>query len=248
MYKEKAFTLRNVDDILEEISIIRDEYSSIKRWFLADGDTLAMPLEDIVKITKRIRQAFPETERISAYGTPMSAIEKNVKGIEAAGIDLLYMGIESGDDDLLKRMNKGVTAHEMIQAGQIIKKGGCQLSVTLIAGLGGRELSEQHALGSAKVINAIDPDYIGVLSLMVEGGTPLERWVKNGEFTILTPHEVVDEIGVFLSNTHVSNSVFRANHASNYRPLAGTLPEDKERLISMTGYKGYMRHEDSRML
>ncbi|MGE5632430.1 MAG: hypothetical protein ACM3TR_15260 [Caulobacteraceae bacterium] len=133
--------------------------------------------------------------------------------------------------EILEKVKKGVTSLEMVEAGRKIKESGIKLSITVISGLGGKDKWKEHALDSARVISAIDPQYLGLLTLMVEPGTEMEYQVGTGELKLLAPAEVMQETRLLVENLNVSGCVFRSNHASNYYSLAGTLPQDKERLL-----------------
>ena len=144
---------------------------------------------------------------------------------------MVYMGLESGCDEVLAHMSKGHTAAEIIAAGQKARRSGLKLSVTAISGLGSRELWQQHAVQTAEAFSAMKPEYIGLLTLMVEPGTPLEKWVREGSFHVLGAGEVLREVELFLQHIDSEGSVFRMNHASNYLTLKGTLNQDRERLL-----------------
>ena len=144
---------------------------------------------------------------------------------------MVYMGLESGCDEVLKRMNKGHGAAEIVEMGQKVRQNGIALSVTAITGLGGPELLEQHAVETAKAFNAMDPEYIGMLTLMVEPETPLYDWVRDGSFQLLTQPQVLQETRLLVENLDSPGSVFRMNHASNYLVLKGTLNQDKEAML-----------------
>ena len=154
-----------------------------------------------------------------------------LRELKEFGIGIVYLGVESGSNEILKSINKGVTAGEMIMAGCKVKESGIKLSTTLISGIGGRSKSSEHAIESAKLISAINPDYVGFLTLMLESGTPIYEDVQKGIFHILTPEEIMNETKEFLQNVEVTNCIFRSNHASNYMPLSGTLPGDKNQLL-----------------
>ncbi|MBP3501062.1 MAG: radical SAM protein, partial [Oscillospiraceae bacterium] len=167
------------------------------------------------------------------------------------GLTMVYMGLESGCDEVLEKMNKGHDAAAIVAAGQKARRCGMALSVTAISGLGSRELMRQHAIGTARALSAMKPEYIGLLTLMVERGTPLERWVREGSFTVLGPMEVLQETELFLQHIDSEGSVFRMNHASNYLTLKGTLNRDREALLAKVqkGLRGCgLRSESMRAL
>lgn len=237
MYKDKNFRIRPLEDVVEDLQMAREYYSRIKvkRVFLADGDALIVKTADLLYILGKVKELFPECERISMYGAPKDILGKTpeeLKTLKEAGLDMIYMGIESGDDEVLTFVKKGATQAEMIEAGKKIKDAGMILSVTLISGLGGRRFLKEHAVNSAKVISAIKPEYVGFLTLLVEEGTPMYDQLKNGEIELLKPQEVLEEMKLFISNVDSEGTVFRANHASNYIPLGGTFNRDNEALLA----------------
>ena len=237
MYKDKNFRIRPLEEVVEDLYMAREYYSRIKvkRVFLADGDALIVKTKDLLYILEKVKEIFPECERISMYGAPKDILGKTpeeLKTLKEAGLDMIYMGIESGDDEVLTFVKKGATQAEMIEAGKKIKDAGMILSVTLISGLGGRRFLKEHAVNSTKVISAIKPEYVGFLTLLVEEGTPMYDQLKNGEIELLKPQEVLEEMKLFISNVDSEGTVFRANHASNYIPLVGTFNRDKEALLA----------------
>ena len=233
MYKEKRFALRPLAEVLEDFRLARQYYRSVGRIFLADGDALIRKVSDLVTILDTIRELFPECERVSSYASPTSLqIRTDEELRRDKGLTLLYMGLESGCDDVLKLMRKGHTSAEIVECGQKVKRNGIGLSVTAITGLGGPELMEAHAVDTARALNAMNPEYIGILTLVVEDGTPLQDWVREGKFHLLTPAQVLQETKLMVENFDSPGSVFRMNHASNYLSLKGTLNEDKEAMLA----------------
>lgn len=235
MYKDKNFRIRKLEEVVEDLQMARQYYNvPVKRIFLADGDALIVKTKDLLYILAKCKEIFPEVERISAYGAPRDILDKTpeeLKTLKEAGLDMVYVGVESGDDSVLKEVCKGVNAAEMIEAGLKAKQAGMIVSMTLISGLGGRKRLQEHAIHSADVISAIKPEYVGFLTLMVEPGTPMYEQLKNGEIELLKPEEVLEEMKLFLSHVDSDGTVFRSNHASNYVPLGGTLNKDKEKLL-----------------
>ncbi len=236
MYKDKTFRVRDLQEVVEDLEMARKYYQRIKvrRIFLADGDALIVKTADLLYILAKCKEYFPEVERISVYGAPKDIIHKTpeeLKQLKQAGLDMVYMGLESGDDEVLKEVKKGVTSAEMIEAGQKVRAAGMVLSMTIISGLGGRKLMKEHALNSARVISAIKPEYVGFLTLLLEPGTPMYEQYRAGELDLLSPEEVLDETELFIENVDTEGTVFRANHASNYIPLAGTLNAEKQKIL-----------------
>ena len=238
MYDDKHFSMRPMQEIREDFELARRVYKRVERVFLADGDALMRKTADLVEILGLIYGLFPECERVSCYASPASLqvkSEDELRLLRARGLQMVYMGLESGCDAVLTRMQKGHDAAAIVAAGQKARRCGFALSVTAISGLGSVALWRQHAADTAKAVSAIKPEYLGLLTLMVEHGTPLESWVKNGEFTLLSPLEVLKETELFLQQVDSEGTVFRANHASNYLTLKGTLNGDRESLLGQIG-------------
>lgn len=235
MYKDKSFRVRSTEDIIEDFRIGRERYKLVNRIFIADGDALVIKTEELVKILEYIKANFPECERIGIYGSPKAILTKTKEELQILkdlGLGIVYLGVESGSDKILKAINKGVTREEMVQAGRRVVESGINLSTTLISGLGGRADSLEHAKESASIINEIKPQYVGLLTLIVEEGVPLYDDVKSGKFSLLTPKEVLLETKEMVKNINVDNCVFRSNHASNYVSLRGTLAKDKDLILA----------------
>ena len=236
MFKDKRFRIRKLDEVIEDLLMARKYYGNIRvrRIFLADGDALIVKTKDLLYILEKIKEIFPEVERISAYGAPADVLMKTdeeLKALKDAGLDMIYMGAESGDDVVLKDVKKGATSAEIIEAGIKIRKAGMALSITLISGLGGRNRVEEHAINSARLITAIKPEYVGFLTLMVEPGTPLYEDQRAGRFELLGPREILQEVRLFIQNVDAEGTVFRSNHASNYISLKGTFNKDRELML-----------------
>ncbi|MCL2564955.1 MAG: radical SAM protein [Defluviitaleaceae bacterium] len=231
MYKEKLFRIREIQSVLDDLTEARQKYRSVWRIFIADGDALVRTTEDWIKILEHIRAFFPECERVSSYGTPRSVLNKSNEDLEllhSLGLYMIYMGLESGSDAVLESINKGETVDEIVDAGIKIKESGIKASVTVISGLGGTGLWEDHAIKTSKALSLIKPDYIGLLTLMLVEGTPLYERNARGEFEVPNPMEIAAETLLMLSNIDSEGSVFRSNHASNYLSLGGTLNKDIE--------------------
>lgn len=235
MYKDKNFRIKSIEDIFLDLEMGRSYYERVDKIFLADGDALVLKTKDLKSILIKIKELFPECMRVGIYGTPKDILTKSVdelKELKNEGLGIVYLGLESGSNTILQNIKKGVTAEEMILAGKKIKESGLTLSVTLISGLGGKENLEEHAKESAKIISEINPNYLGLLTLMFESETPLYKEVQKGTFILLEPKEIMLETKILIENLEVTNCVFRSNHASNYVSLKGTLPEDSENLLN----------------
>ena len=234
MYKEKRFALRPLEEVLEDFRIARQTYRHVDKVFLADGDALVRKASELYTILDTIRELFPECQRVTSYASPASIrirTDEELRTLRAKGLTMVYMGLESGCDEVLKLMRKGHMSAEIIEMGRKVRRNGIALSVTAITGLGGPELLEQHAIETAKAFNAMNPEYIGMLTLMVEPGTPLYDWVRDGDFRLLTQPQVLRETRLLVENLDSPGSVFRMNHASNYLVLKGTLNQDKEAML-----------------
>ena len=254
MYDDKHFAMRPMEEIFADFRMARQAYRRVERVFLADGDALMRRTADLVEILELIYGLFPECERVTSYASPGSLhakSEEDLRLLRSKGLTMLYMGLESGCDAVLEKMTKGHTVASIVAAGQKARRCGFALSVTAISGLGSKELLRDHAIGTAEALSAMNPEYIGLLTLMVERGTPLEQWVRQGSFTVLGPGDILRETELFLQHIDSPGSVFRMNHASNYLTLKGTLNEDREALLERVrrGLEGYgLRSESMRAL
>ena len=237
MYKDKKFRIRDLDEVVEDLYMARSYYRvPIRKIFLADGDALIVKTKDLLYIFDKIHEIFPEVQRITMYAATKDILHKTdeeLKALKDAGLYMVYVGFESGDNDILKHVKKDLTAEEIIEGGLKIKKSGILLSATLISGLGGREKLIDHAVKSAQLINAIKPDYLGYLTLMLRPGMEMYDELMAGKFELLTADEVLEEMRIFLLNVDSEGTVFRSNHASNYVNLAGTLNKDREKLLAV---------------
>ena len=234
MYDDKHFAMRPMEEIREDFEMARQVYRHVERVFLADGDALMRKTDDLVQILGLIYGLFPECQRVTCYASPTSLqikSEDDLRLLRQKGLQMVYMGLESGCDEVLKLMRKGHMSDEIVAMGQKVRRNGIALSVTAITGLGGPELLERHAIETAKAFNAMNPEYIGMLTLMVEPGTPLYDWVRDGDFRLLTQPQVLRETRLLVENLDSPGSVFRMNHASNYLVLKGTLNQDKEAML-----------------
>ncbi|MCQ2447949.1 MAG: radical SAM protein [Oscillibacter sp.] len=236
MYKEKHFALRPLEEIIEDFHMARERYRHVDKVFLADGDALIRKASESYMILDTVRELFPECQRVTSYASPSSIrirTDEELRTLREKGLTMVYMGLESGSDAVLKLMRKGHTAAEIIAMGQKVRRNGMALSVTAITGLGGPELLKEHAVETAKAFNAMNPEYIGMLTLMVEPGTPLFDWVREGSFQLLTQPQVLEETRLLVENLDSPGSVFRMNHASNYLVLKGTLHGDQQAMLEM---------------
>ncbi len=235
MYKAKQFSINPPEQVLGDLAEARAYYPRIERVFLADGDALILPMDYLLTVLDYIRVHFPECERVSAYASTKALMRKSddeLRTLREHGLQMVYVGLETGLEPLLKKYDKGVTAEEIIEHSLRAKAAGMTLSITAINGMGGREQSEEHALATAAALSRIKADYVAMLTLRVYSGTPLHEWIERGELTMLGPTELAAENRIILQHIDSDGSVFRSNHASNYLPLKGTLNRDREALIA----------------
>ena len=239
MYKAKKFSLRPMEEILEDFRMARKYYPRVEKVFLADGDALVRKAAELEIILDTVRELFPECQRVTCYASPSSIrirTDEELQLLRAKGLTMVYMGLESGCDEVLTLMRKGHTAADIVAMGQKVRRNGIALSVTAITGLGGPELLEAHARDTAAAFNAMNPEYIGMLTLMVEPGTPLFDWVRDGSFRLLTQEQVLQETKLLVEQLDSPGSVFRMNHASNYLSLRGTLNGDQAYMLASIRY------------
>lgn len=254
MYRDKPFSLRPIDEVLQDLHMARECFPQVFRIFLADGDALIRRASELEGILQYIKKRFPECERVSCYASPASVESKTdmeLRTLRALGLKMVYMGLESGCDRILRKMNKGATSVQLSEAGKRVRAAGIILSVTAISGLGGAELWQEHAADTAEVLSEMNPEYIGMLTLMVEPGTPLNEWVQEGSFSVPNAKEILRETQLLLSKLDSPGSVFRMNHASNYLSLRGTLNKDRDAMLAgirdaLSG--GKLRPEEYRSL
>jgi radical SAM superfamily enzyme YgiQ (UPF0313 family) len=235
-YLDKPFAVRPPDEVTDDIKGLPDSIKQrVRRVFLADGDALALSRGRLTGILSLLRSELPALERVSSYANAQNLLKKSPEDLHAireAGLELLYLGLESGDDATLAAIHKGVTVVQQIEGCAKASAAGFGLSVTAILGLAGVERSALHAEATGVALSAIDPEYIGVLSLMVEPGTRTEARVRSGEFVVPDALTMLAELRGMIAATTVSDAVFRSNHASNYLPVGGRLPHDKQAMLA----------------
>ncbi len=236
-YSDVKFRVRPLEDIKRDIDEVAKNYSwSLRRIFLENGDALIAPQRRLVPVLKYLKEKFPNLEKIGTYATPQSGLIKSVeelKELHELGLTIAYLGVETGDEELLKKIDKGATYDQIVEAGRKIKQGGITLSVTVILGLGGPEGSEKHALGTAKILTDIDPDFAGALTLMLVPGTALHKDWEEGRFELITPLQSLAELKMIIENVKLTDCFFTANHASNYLPIKARLPKQKAAMLKL---------------
>ena len=238
MYKEKKFRIRPVAEILEDIDMARSYYGpGLQRVFLMDGDAIIMKTEELLQILHKLYENFPHLEKVTLYAGPKSTLSKTpeeLRQLHEAGLSRAYLGVESGSQAALDFIHKGCTAQQMLQAGQNLAAAGIDLWVTVILGITGQDGDwEEHILSTAKMINAMKPRHLSAMTFAPAKGTPLGEEVLAGRFKVCTPDQVLEECRMLIEHLDVDPLHFTSNHASNYLPLKGSLPEDKEKFLSM---------------
>jgi radical SAM superfamily enzyme YgiQ (UPF0313 family) len=235
MYRDKRFRVRPLDELKAEIAWAARQQGPVHKVFLADGDALMAKASFLGAVLAELKAAFPDLRRVSCYASPQSLQVRSVAEmaeLRAVGLGQYYLGIESGHDGVLERLDKGVDGAEMVRVARKAHEAGVALSTMVLLGAGGRALSLEHARASAAVVNAIQPRFVSTLVMTPVEDTPLWESAARGEVDELDPLELARELREFLAHLELAGSIFRSNHASNYLALAGTLPKDKEKLVS----------------
>lgn len=237
-YRTKEFRVRPFEEVERDVVEMSGSYPDTRKIFLADGDPMAAPTDYLVKVLDLMNRRFPSLERVSTYAGPTNLAVKTPEELgmlKDRKLDLLYLGIETGNDDLLKRVRKGATAEQIVEGGRKALRAGLRMSVFIILGLGGVEGSNEHARDSARVVNAIDPQFLATLTLMVgPEARAYEEKVMGGGFRLLDGKQSLQELRWFVGDLELSHCKFGTEHASNYLPIHGaTLPGDKERILAL---------------
>ena len=252
-YYGTKLQMRDPDDVKKEIDALalylktgtilpgmpKIIYAVARQWdgqrvFLQDADALIYPFDKLKEVLQYLKEKLPFVQRVASYATPKDVLLKGVeqlKELKELKLGILYIGIESGDDDILRHVVKGADRAQMVEAGRIAREAGVTQSLTVLLGLGGVEGSEKHALETARILSEIDPEYAGALTLTLVPGTPLYNEWKRGEFHPIDPFQSLQELRMIVENSKFTNCFFSSMHASNYLPIRGQLPRDKEKLI-----------------
>lgn len=233
-YQGERFKIKPDSVILEDIAFAARYCRNQRRVFLCDGDALIIPQRRLLRILQEIERQLPWVTRVGVYANAKSLNMKTPAELEelvAHGLGIAYMGLETGDDVTLKNIRKGATAEEMIQMGGKARDAGIKLSITVLLGIAGRKRSQIHARETGRVLSAIDPEYVGALSLMLIPGTPLHDDYRSGRFELIDPMEMLAELRTMIAHTDLSRGLFHANHASNYLPIRARLPRDKKDVL-----------------
>ena len=235
-YKGVRFRIKPESVVENDIEFAARYCRRQRRLFLTDGDALILPQKRLHKLLKTIRKQLPWVTRVGVYGNAKSIQTKTLEDLVALreqGLGIVYLGLETGDDVTLKKIRKGVRADTIIKMGQRVIAAGIKLSVTVLLGLAGPERSDVHAEATGRALSAMDPDYVGALSLMLLPNTPLGRDFEEGRFRLVSPMEMLSELKTMIAHTDLSGGLFYANHASNYLPIKARLPRDKEAAVSL---------------
>ncbi|MDD4715806.1 MAG: radical SAM protein [Oscillospiraceae bacterium] len=237
MYKDKRYRVRPLADILEDIDMAKEYYGDLTRVFICDGDAIAMPTEDLLQILHKLHSSFSSLERVTIYASPNGTLGKTpeeLKALHEAGLGRAYLGVETGDDALLKAVNKGVDAAGMLKAGQMLVESGIDLWTIVLMGLAGTgESKTNHVPATVKMINAMKPQHISAMTYNPTPGTKLYRDIQEGRFQTMSAEEALLETKMLVEGLTVQGIHFTSNHASNYLPLKGTLPDDREKFLRM---------------
>lgn len=231
---QKKFRARKDEDILEDIKRTAEMMPGVSRVFLADGDAMVLPTRRLKQILTWLREYLPNLERVTSYCLPRNIAKKTedeLRELKELGLAILYVGLESGDTEVLKLVNKGETYESSVSALKKIKAAGIKSSVMILNGLGGKKLSEQHAINSAKAVNESQPDFVSTLVVSFPMGEARFK-SEYPDFEALDQPTLFKELRTFIGHLELDNSVFRSDHASNYLPLKGTLGKDKERFLA----------------
>jgi radical SAM superfamily enzyme YgiQ (UPF0313 family) len=235
-YLGERFRIKPDSIIMEDIEFAARYCGRQRRVFLCDGDALIIPQKRLLQILQAIQERLPWVTRVGVYANAKSLKMKTLeelRTLKTHGLGIAYMGLESGDDLTLKKINKGAAAEDMIAMGKKARAAGIKLSITVLLGIAGRDRSRIHAAETGRVLSAIDPEYVGALSLMLIPGTPLFDDYQAGRFPLIEPHELLAELRMMIAGTNLSRGLFHANHASNYLPIRARLPRDKEAVLKL---------------
>lgn len=256
MYKDKKFHIRPMKEILEDIAMARAYYGDTDKVFICDGDAIVMRQEQLLEILEALYAAFPSLRQVTVYAGPRSTMTKTpqqLRELREAGLTRAYLGVETGWDELLHKVNKGCNAQQMLEAGIRLREAGIDLWVMILLGLAGPgEPSRRHIEETVKMMNLMKPRHLSALTLIPEPKTQLYRDVKEGRFQLINAEESLMETRMLVEGLTVSPLHFTSNHASNYLPLKGSLPEDREKFLKMIDSalsgKSHIRSEYHRAL
>lgn len=237
MYRDKTYRVRPTNELLAKLEGAASVAGPrVQKLFVADGDALAMPLDHWAPVLATSTRVFPNLRRVSCYATAPNILEKTddeLRSLREAGLSLLYIGPESGDDATLKRIVKGATAAEHIEAAERAHGAGMAISVIAMLGIGGTARSVEHAEATAELVTGMDPEFFSALTTTVVPNTPLERLHNKGGFELPSVEAMLGELRTMVAESRPTAALFRTNHASNYLPLGGRLPRDRDRIVDV---------------
>ncbi|MGI6412738.1 MAG: radical SAM protein [Syntrophomonadaceae bacterium] len=236
MYKNTRFRIRSVEDIKQDLAAARSYYGPyIESLFFPDGNTIIMKTDQLVEIFSYARQLFPYLSRITVYGSAKYVNKKSLADLirlREAGLKRVHTGMETGDNVTLERIRKGTTFEEIVSAGTKLKEAGIECSEYFLTGIGGLERTTEHAIYSAQALSAFSPDFIRIRTLIPKSGTPLYEDFKKGTFHLLTPHQALREVRLFIENLNCTNSTILSDHMNNYWDIKGVIPDDRQTMLS----------------
>ena len=248
-YREKSFRVKSFDEVKNDIDEVSSYGTRVPRVFLADGDALVLPQKELVQILDYLKLKLSGVERIGIYANAKDILKKDreeLQNLKELGLGMIYLGLESGNPEVLQRIKKNATVDQMIRAADRVKESGILLSVTVLLGIGGVEGSQAHAEDTGRVLSKMDPDFVGALSLMVVPGTPVERELETGQWALPTPFGLIEELQTMIAHCEFSHCFFASNHASNYLPLKIQMPEQKEEALRRI--REVLEEKDPRLL
>lgn len=258
MYKADKYRERSIEEIKTDIKMAKEHYGDVEKVFLCDGDAIALDTDLLLEILAELYNSFPSLRHVGTYVGPNSTLNKSLSelgALRAAGLTKGYLGVETGDAKLLKEIKKGCTYEEMLTAGQNLENAGINLSAMVLLGLAGKgSRSAEHALATARIINGMKPHYLAALTVTPVPGTVLYNQVRQGKFEVLDAFETLEEMKIIFENLTVDNLKFVGSHASNYLPVTGTLPKDRQKMLDLVNHVlekrdfRYLRNEQMRGL
>ncbi|MFZ5565172.1 MAG: radical SAM protein [Thermodesulfobacteriota bacterium] len=235
MYRDRRFRVRSVEEIMEDIRMAKAYYGDVEKVFLCDGDAVCMDTGPLLAILKALYGSFPSLRHVSTYVGPQSTLAKSAAELEClrhAGLTKAYLGVESGDDEVLRDVNKGVTAAQMLEAGRRLVETGFNLSSMVLLGIAGTgEKAKKHAALTADITNRMKPRYLAALTYTPVPRTALFKKYESGEFVLPDPFETLEEMKIMFENITIDNLTFIGAHASNYLPVSGRLQKDKTAML-----------------
>ncbi len=235
-FKGKRFRIKSLEEIVEDLEYASRRFRRVDRLFLCDGDALIIPQQRLIAILDAIRTHLPGVGRIGTYANAKSIRKKSVEELSALrerGLGIVYLGIESGNEEILARIRKGATGEQIVEAARRVKEAGITLSVTVLLGIGGVAMSAAHARDTARILTDVDPDFAGVLTVMLAPGTALHEEARSGNFVLPGTFALLEELGSIVSGARFSHCFFTANHASNYLPIRARMPQDREKVLRL---------------